>query len=103
VLYCPHAAFASQLDAHPVPHSAGEYPQRPLLPQQAPFGHGVVGLHVPMGRARGKREKFGLEKRASMGDALATAPRVTASKKFSKDRTIILSPTEQVMRKNVGG
>lgn len=88
--YCPHSAFASQLDAHPVPHSAGEYPQRPLLPQQAPFGHGVVGLHVPMGRARGTREKFGLGERASMGDALATALRSATSRKFLKDKTTML-------------
>ena len=54
--YCPHSAFALQFDAHPVPHSVGEYPQRLFEPQHAPFTQGVSELHVPTGKALGLKD-----------------------------------------------
>lgn len=51
--YWPQSAFESHFEVQfPEPHSEGENPHSPFVPQHAAMGHGVWALHVPVGRAR---------------------------------------------------
>jgi hypothetical protein len=54
--YCPQSALESHFEVQfPAPHSEGEKPHNPFVPQHAAIGQGVSALQVPIGSARVKR------------------------------------------------